>query len=122
MRREIYGVGGYIASHPSGNKLEVWDDGPSTYTAYNAAGTVITSRALTAQEILDVNPPASQIPALLTQAMAGLQGIIDAAPAVVTTLAQAQTAIRACQAAERLEAQVLRRLIRVQLQIFDAAG
>lgn len=121
MRREIYGVGGYIPGHPSGNKVAVYDDGPSTFTAYDAAGTITQTRPLTGEELLDLNPVNAQIPVLIQQAMVGLQNIIDAPPANVANVAQAQTAIRQLQTAVTLEARVLRRLIRLQLQVFDSA-
>lgn len=122
MRREVYGVGGFIPTHPSGNKVEVFDDVAGTYTAFNAAGTVTTSRSLTPAETLSLNPINAQVPALVQQAMVGLQNIIDAAPSTVTNVSQAQTAITRLENAVQLEAQVLRRLIRLQLQIFDATN
>jgi hypothetical protein len=50
MSRVVYGVGGLIPAHPSQNRVEQWDDGTSTYTRWNAAGTVVESRAFTAPE------------------------------------------------------------------------
>lgn len=122
MRREVYGVGGFIPTHPSGNKVEVFDDVAGTYTAFNAAGTVTSTRPLTAPELLELNPVNAQVPALVQQAMVGLQNIIDTPQANVANITQAQTAIRQLQTAVQLEAQVLRRLIRLQLQIFDATN
>jgi hypothetical protein len=46
--RTVYGLGGYDPDHPSGNRVESWDE--SGYTRWDSEGVVVETRALTVDE------------------------------------------------------------------------
>lgn len=56
---------------------------------------------------------------LVSQALTVLQAIIDTPPPTITSVAQAQTAIRALQVQVKDEARVLRRLVRLVAGLLD---
>lgn len=47
-----YYEGGLLPAAPAQNKAEQWDDQAQTYTAWNSAGAVTSTRAYTADEVV----------------------------------------------------------------------
>lgn len=62
---------------------------------------------------------ASEIRTLTAEALSHLQAIIDTPPVTFSTVAQAQTQVRALQSAVKLQARVLRRLVRLAADQLD---
>ena len=80
-----------------------------TIQTYDGQGNLVGSETY---ETRPEDDNAEAIDAALVVAAAQLQAIIDAPLASFTTVAQAQTAVRDVQQALRVEARVLKRLIR----------
>lgn len=55
---ETFHIGGYRATRPNGNRAESYDPVAGTFTRWDPAGNVITSRPLTADEIASMAPEA----------------------------------------------------------------
>ena len=76
--RTRFFAGGFVAGATAQNKAEFWDGGAGTYTAYNAGGTVVSTRALTAPEAAELagvdtqNTLTTNIATLQSRAMAAL--------------------------------------------------
>lgn len=112
MIRERFYPGGINPAAPSKNRAELWDDAAGTYTAWDASGTQIAQRALTAQEISDLagtfasGLAATNTAIVQARAAAALAGnatfLALASPTNGQTIAQVQLLTKECSALIRL--------------------
>lgn len=99
--RTVYGLGGFDASKPAGNKVEQWDGVAGTYTRWNAAGAQVEQRALTSDEAVAFAAQDAQVTAdangaiLRQQSASALAGNRTYLAVVTPTSAQTAAQVKA---------------------------
>lgn len=117
MQLITYGLGGYDANKANKNRAQVIDLTASTITRWDATGAIVEQRALTAAELIALQPYLDQRSAdsVLADLTGKMRSALDtnatflalAAPTNAQTLAQVKALTRECSALIRLMAREL---------------